>query len=69
MNSKRYDAGEMARAVLSEMGETDRVALMVDQARHLEGLEGVVSLINALTERAQEIIAERYADQLIGGAA
>lgn len=60
MNARSYDAGELARSLLSELSEADRATLMIEQFQRISSLEAVTSARNALTDHAAELIAERF---------
>lgn len=60
MNARSYDSGELARSLLADLPEADRAALMIEQFQRMNSLEAVVSARNALTDRAAELIADRF---------
>ena len=60
MNARSYDSGELARSLLGELSQADRAALMIEQFQKMNSLEAVVAARNALTDRAAELIADRF---------
>ena len=63
MNGDRLDLCDLARTVLTEMSERDRVALMAEIAAALSGpraLDLLSQLRATASLRMQEIIDERY---------
>lgn len=63
MNGDRLDLRDLARSVLTEMSDRDRVALMVEMAAALSGpraLDLLSQLRATASLRMQEIIDERY---------
>lgn len=63
MNGDRLDLCDLARTVLTEMSERDRVALMAEMAAALSGpraLDLLSQLRATASLRMQEIIDERY---------
>lgn len=60
MNARSCDSGELARSLLADLPEADRAALMIEQFQRMNSLEAVVSARNALTDRAAELIADRF---------
>ncbi len=69
MTKPSWDAAELARSALSELSEGERVDLMLEEFRKIYDLQALCAARNVLTDLASDIIAERYADHLIGGAA
>ena len=63
MNARSYDSGELARSLLADLPEVDRAALMIEQFQRMNSLEAVVAARNALTDRAAELIADRFETQ------
>ena len=60
MNARSYDSGELARSLLGELSQADRAALMIEQFQKMNSLEAVLAARNALTDRAAELIADRF---------
>ena len=60
MNARSYDSGELVRSLLGELSQADRAALMIEQFQKMNSLEAVVAARNALTDRAAELIADRF---------
>lgn len=66
MSKPAWDASELARSALAELTEAERIGLVVmvlQQARSIELLSGAR---NAVTKHLNDLIAERYADHLLG---
>lgn len=69
MSRPSWDAAELARSALGEMPEIERAEFLASEMSKIMGLQAICAARNALTERAGEVIADRYANDLIGGAA
>lgn len=66
MSKPSWDASELARSVLSELTERERADLMAEEFGKIADLQAICAARNALTERLNDLIADRYADHLLG---
>ncbi|SIQ22210.1 hypothetical protein SAMN05421641_1056 [Paracoccus thiocyanatus] len=66
MSKPSWDASELARSALSELSERERADLMAQEFGKITDLQAICEARNLLTERASEIIADRYVDHLLG---
>lgn len=66
MTRPSWDAAELARSALSEMTAAERVAFMVGELRKLPDLGLIAGARNNLTDHMNDLIADRYADHLLG---
>lgn len=64
-----WDAGELARSALADMPQAERAALMTELFGGVTDLSALAAARNALTDRLQELIADRYVDDLLDGGA
>lgn len=69
MSKPSWDASELARSALSELTERERATLMAEEFRKIADLQTICDARNLLTDLASDIIADRYVDHLIEGAA
>lgn len=65
MSRPSWDVSELALSALSDMGEADRVNLMLTMLTNVRDLSLISEARNALTEHLNDLIANRYADHLL----
>lgn len=66
MSKPAWDASELARSALSELNDRERVGLMIGQLVKVRRIELIAQVRNEMTEHLNDLIAERYADHLLG---
>ncbi|MDO5643627.1 MAG: hypothetical protein Q4G26_14735 [Paracoccus sp. (in: a-proteobacteria)] len=66
MTRPYYDPAEIAREALAEMPESERAELLIELLCRSENMLVLAHARNAITDRAAEVIADRYADTIIG---
>lgn len=66
MSKPSWDAAELARSALSELTEVERIELFDSLLQQVRSIELIAGLRNALTEHLNDLIADRYADHLLG---
>lgn len=66
MSRPAWDASELALSALAEMTEADRAALLVNALKGVRDAALIADARNALTEHLNDLIADRYADYLVG---
>ncbi len=68
MSKPAWDASELALSALADMTEADRVSLFVTVLKAVRDAALIADARNALTEHLNDLIADRYADYLVGEA-
>ncbi|QRZ12451.1 hypothetical protein JWJ88_07445 [Paracoccus methylovorus] len=66
MSKPAWDASELARSALSELTEVERVELFNSMLQQVRSIELIAGLRNTLTGHLNDLIADRYADHLLG---
>lgn len=65
MRRPHHNPAEIARSALAELPRNERDNLLIELLSRSDDLVALTYARNAVTERAADIIADRYADQLI----
>ena len=65
MPRPHHDPAEIARVALAEMPEAERAELLTELLCQSGCITTLANARNAVTDRAAEIIADRYADTII----